>query len=166
LTTEKVDVSRYDNFVLGIYYKMITVTADWSGKEKIIKKQKFNRDTGLLVYNADQNAVTEDITIPEYRLTIEDSISTAKGCKVTRTDGSKYTVFGVQGKYEGQDVIWEYMYTIPNGNISLKSSANIYLTNESESVYQKRKIKSNNLLKAAAIRKAALLPGETIGTAE
>ncbi|MDR3256928.1 MAG: hypothetical protein LBT18_04725 [Endomicrobium sp.] len=137
LTTNKVSVP---GLPAGDYYQMITISADWSGKNSTIKRQEYDQN-GKPLYNNDGSLHYEEISIPAYSITVENSISTQEGSVVTRSDGSTYKVFGVEGKFEGQDVIWEYRGAIYGGTFYMSDYANIYLRDDTSSVYQEKEDK-------------------------
>ncbi|MDR1017876.1 MAG: hypothetical protein LBM02_04155, partial [Lachnospiraceae bacterium] len=113
LTDTRVDVGNH-NFPDGQYYIVILISVDFAGS---------NRKVG-------------DVDVPAYRVTTDTSVSTREGCTIILQDGSKYKVFGIEGTFQDQTVIFEYKGVFYKGTFLMSSVANIYLKDDNSRVYQ------------------------------
>ncbi|MDR1474195.1 MAG: hypothetical protein LBS38_00685 [Endomicrobium sp.] len=124
VTGKSVDTTGLD-VPSGDYFLLICITASYAGVQEI----KYSGDDGRV--------------IPKYAVGINDvtySFSTTTGCTVTLPNGGYYKVFGVQGQFQGQNVIFQYQgFYDPNDNkFYMYEFANIYLMNDASYVYQQK----------------------------
>ncbi|MDR1523109.1 MAG: hypothetical protein LBS29_04080 [Endomicrobium sp.] len=123
LTNKRAYPSVGQGFQEGEYYQVINFYAD------DLKEQYSIKDTD-----------GRTVSVEQYRISTGSSISTREGVTITRSDGSKYQVFGLPGKFDGMNVCFEYMVAYnADGTFFMHDKANIYLLNDTDRVYQRRR---------------------------